>query len=107
MNKKYKYNHKNFTNLYPNKIEVKDYKAESWRLSSSGEMWYRPLVETFYKCERLSMCAFIEKDGEGYRGACIGSEEVFKSPDIDSLKCTLDLILVREGIDVLKLFGRE
>lgn len=82
-----------------NNIDYSKSRAYSWEKSSHFDnYWVRKVSEYFYNCERMSLCACIYKDGEDYFGICIGSSDIFNSPDLRSLMCTLDIIVIGKGI---------
>lgn len=107
MKNKRKYSTKDFKKIQPNKIEVIKSKAGGWKKSSNSKSWFRPLYEHFISCERLTMCAYIEKRNEFYVGTCVGLDEAVKSPDLNALMCTLDIILLNNNIEIKNSFGKE
>lgn len=100
MKDKNKYKVKNFNCLKTNHIDVVKSKAGDWRKSSNSDTWYRPLFDYFIKCERMTMCAYIEKEGGEYSGTCVGLEEIIKSPSLGALMCTLDIILLNSNLEL-------
>ena len=98
---KHKYTYEEFKHLVPNDIGKIKTKAGSWRVTASGNAWLRPYSEY----NRTLLCAYIEKKGDVYVGTCMGTKEIFKSPNLESLMCTLDILLMNSNLDVRDPFN--
>ena len=105
MKNKDKYKLKDFKYLKSNNIDVVKSKAGDWKKSPASDKWYRPLHDYFIKCERMSICAYIEKKGDVYVGTCIDLSELITSPSLEALMCTLDIILLNSPLEIKNCFA--
>jgi len=98
MNNKQKYKISNNINKI-NKIKYSKIKVHSWS-ALGNDSWSRRYSELYSNCERMTMCAFIKKTESGYTGICMGSDDPIQSFNLESLMCTLDILLMNGGLEL-------